>query len=96
MKALREHFEILMKDRLGMIGMAILVSFVLIAIFAPYIAPYDPMESQYRPDGASPGWILRAGIHIRHHKDGTRRFSQVVIGSRVALIVGIVSAIALP
>ncbi len=95
MNALREHFEILMKDRLGMIGMVILVSLVLIAIFAPYIAPYDPMESQYRPDGS----FARMDPPSREFIFGTTRmghdvFSQVVIGSRVALIVGIVSAIA--
>jgi peptide/nickel transport system permease protein len=39
------------KNKLGVIGLVIFVFFVLVAIFADYIAPYDPMEIQFFAEG---------------------------------------------
>jgi ABC-type dipeptide/oligopeptide/nickel transport system permease subunit len=36
------------EQRLGLMGLGILLFFVTLAIFAPYIAPYDPHE-MYKP-----------------------------------------------
>ncbi|MDQ0338131.1 peptide/nickel transport system permease protein [Caldalkalibacillus uzonensis] len=90
----REVLRLLMQDKLGLAGIAILLFFILVAILAPQIIPYDPMEEHYRSDGS----FARMDPPSKEHWFGTNRmgrdiFSQVIAGTRVALFVGIVSGI---
>ena len=44
----------------GMIGLAIVLVYVLVAVFAPYIAPHDPMNDLYLADSHSgPIWLSK-------------------------------------
>jgi peptide/nickel transport system permease protein len=81
------------KDPLGAVAVTILLSFLLIAICAPYIASYGPLEIVYDKER----------IPVRMHppssefwlgttQQGRDVFSQVVYGSRSALVVGFLSA----
>jgi peptide/nickel transport system permease protein len=52
-------WETLSKNRIGVVGMIMLVAIVLVAVFAPLLAPYDPKSSEgitssdvYNPPGA--------------------------------------------
>ncbi len=77
-----------------MLGVAILLFFILLGIFAGHIAPYDPMEMHFDSGGS----LRRLEPPSPDHWFGTTWmgrdvFSQVVLGSRVALIVGILSAV---
>lgn len=77
-----------------MLGVAILLFFLLLGIFAGHIAPYDPMEMHFDSGGS----LRRLEPPSSDHWFGTTWmgrdvFSQVVLGSRVALIVGILSAV---
>jgi peptide/nickel transport system permease protein len=66
------------------IGIAIILFFVLIAIFAPLIAPYNPRMIDFTPwEKPSPAHILGVNSY------GQDLFSQVVHGARVTLLVGI-------
>ncbi|MHB1654603.1 MAG: ABC transporter permease [Desulfitobacteriaceae bacterium] len=90
----REVFRLLMKDKLGAIGIGILLFFIILGIIAPFITPYDPMLSNYRPDGTFARMDPPSAIHLL----GTTRMgrdvlSQVIAGTRVALYVGLTSAI---
>jgi peptide/nickel transport system permease protein len=86
-------FRIIFKDPLGATAFAILLFFVLVALFAPFIAKYGPLEIVYNQDR----------IPVRMHppsleywfgttQQGRDVFSQVVYGTRSALIVGFLSA----
>lgn len=82
------------KNKIGLIGLTIFVIFVLIALFANSIAPYDPMEIQFSDDGG----VKRLQAPSADHLLGTTYmgrdvFSQMVIGSRVAVMVGVISAV---
>ncbi len=82
------------RDRLGLIGVAILSMFILLAIFAHLLSPYDPWQTNYHADGR----VVRMEPPSARHWFGTDRFgrdilSQTIYGSRVALFVGLVSAI---
>lgn len=45
-----------------MIGLGIVLVYVLVAIFAPIIAPYDPMNDLYLADSiAAPAWLSKFG-----------------------------------
>lgn len=90
----REIFRLLVKDKLGAIGLAILLFFIILAIVAPAINPYDPMQEHFRADGT----FARMDPPSAEHIFGTTRMgrdvlSQVIEGTRVALYVGLTSAI---
>lgn len=77
------------RDRLGQIGILIIVSFIAIGLFAPWIAPLDPDE-RYRGDDGS---VLRMTAPTADHFLGTTHMgndviSQVIYGTRVTLLVG--------
>jgi peptide/nickel transport system permease protein len=68
------------KQPLALIGIAIAVTWALIAIFAPLIAPHDPLAQTFTPSQPPSG----------HHLFGTDElgrdvFSRVIYGSRVTL-----------
>jgi peptide/nickel transport system permease protein len=75
-------------NRAALIGLAFIILIALIAIFADFIAPYDPLEivSGKRGVGSSPdhplGWD-----HV-----GRDMLSRLIFGSRVALTVGLLAS----
>lgn len=81
------------RSKLAVAGLTILIAFVLIALFAPYIAPYEPDERIYADDG---GWKSLESPDSENilgtTANGHDVFSQVVMGSRIAMFVGILGA----
>ena len=82
------------RHRSGALGFAVVAIFVLAALFAPLIAPYGPFETVYDPTRAvislaAPSWQNLLGTT----NQGMDVFSQLVWGARVALLVGLLSAI---
>ena len=46
----------------GMVGLGIVLVYVLVALFAPIIAPHDPMNDLYLADSiAAPAWMSKLG-----------------------------------
>jgi peptide/nickel transport system permease protein len=92
-KFLAEQLQIILHDRLSLIGTCIFLGFVLMAIFAPWIAPYDPMVIQTKPDSRV---AYLEPPSFRHWLGTTNMgrdvLSQIIIGSRIALLVGILAA----
>lgn len=86
--------EVMQRDRLALLGLLIYLFFITIAIFAPLIAPYDPLEV-VQEDGI---WLANEKPSARFWLGTTNLgrdiFSQLVYGSRTALIVGFSAAIA--
>ena len=90
-----QWFRILWQNRKSRVGLLLLLVFVLVGVFAPFIAPYDPSASDFRsnldPSASHLLGTTTAGEDI---------FSQLVWGTRTSLIVGflaggVVTAIAL-
>lgn len=75
-------------NRMSLIGLIAILLLVLMAIFAPLIAPYDPIEDIFRGTrGEGPSWEHPFGYdHL-----GRDLLSRVIFGSRVALLVGLVA-----
>src|SRR5437763_102740 len=72
-------------SRLGYIGLAIAVIFILAALFAPWLATQDPGAQNLLLRYASPSaehWFGTDGL-------GRDVFSRVVYGARISLEVGI-------
>jgi peptide/nickel transport system permease protein len=92
-KVFLEQLNIIVHDRLSLIGACIFAAFVLMAILAPWIAPYDPTEIQTKADGR----VARLEPPSARHWLGTTNLgrdvlSQIVMGSRIALAVGVLAA----
>ncbi len=80
-----EIFRHLIRDQLGLLGLIIVVLIIGSAIFAPLIAPYDPiaMNIPDRIQGPSFAHILGTD------QLGRDTFSRVIYGGRVALQVAL-------
>ena len=81
---------------LPLVPLAILVPFILIAVFADFIAPYDPTEpipgaKIFEP----PFWMQGGSAHTLLGTDfqGRDLLSRLIFGARVSLIVGVIGTI---
>lgn len=83
------------RDPLGVVGVVMLAGFVLLALFGEVIAPYSGEEEVYLPDGR----LARLQPPSRAYPLGTTVYakdvlSQTILGTRVAILVGVLSAVA--
>lgn len=83
----RSLFMRLVRNRLSLVGMIITLVVVLVAIFAPMLAPYDPIKINL---------IERLKPPSAEHWMGTDNFgrdilSRVIYGTRITLQIGVVS-----
>jgi peptide/nickel transport system permease protein len=77
----------LLKRKSAVLGLVVIVLLLLIAICAPLIAPYDPIQQ---------GWTsIRKPPSLQHwfgtDESGRDLFSRVVFGARASLLAGVVS-----
>jgi len=81
------------KNRLAVVGLLIIVALVSIAIFAPFIAPFDPLLTNL-----SQRLLPLSSAHFFGTDEvGRDIFSRVVWGSRLTLyVIGLVAIIAAP
>ncbi len=91
---LRKQLELIpWRDPFAMTGLAIYAVFVIIAIFANRLAPYDPLEILFTPDYQLAASLPPSAEHLLGTTNlGRDIFSQLVIGTQSALIVGITAA----
>lgn len=71
----------LLRHRAAMLGLAVILIFVVMAITAPWIAPYDPAKMSMRAALQSPSAAHLLGTD----KLGRDVFSRIVYGSRYSL-----------
>jgi peptide/nickel transport system permease protein len=78
-----------LKKPLGAFGAAVLIILVITAIFADFIAPYDPVlqDVPYRLRPPDESFWFGTDIY------GRDVFSRIVYGARISLYVGLVSVI---
>ena len=84
----------LWEDKLAFAGTVILSLLVCVAALAPALAPFDPLETTQNERGG----VARLEPPSRSHLLGTNNLgrdilSQVIVGTRVALIVGFLAAL---
>lgn len=93
-----EALQRLLKNKAAVIGMIIIVFFILMAAFAPFLAPHDPLQLHPGKKYLPPMWVERSSTG----KSGEAEFplgtdtlgrdvlSRVIYGSRVSMVVGFV------
>src|SRR5689334_16934371 len=82
-RALRRLF----RRRGAMVGLAVVLFFVALAIFAPWIAPHDPLATSWSAVRKAPG----AAHWFGTDEIGRDVLSRVIWGARASLLAGLVS-----
>jgi ABC-type dipeptide/oligopeptide/nickel transport system permease subunit len=78
----------LRRNKLALIGLVIVVTFSLVAVFAPIIAPYGQEEVvDHRLARFSPSWNWPMGLDA----NGRDMFSRMVYGAQISLVVGVLA-----
>jgi len=84
---------IILRSRIGATGVLILAIFTAVALAAPLIAPYDPFQIHRLPDNSVAQLLPPSSqFWLGTTYYGRDVLSQLIFGTRVAMIVGIVSA----
>jgi len=84
---LKIYFRRILDNKLVLIGSSVILALILIAIFAPFFAPYDPVEQNLIERLQSP-----SSKHIFGTDDlGRDVLSRMIYGTRVSLSVGFVA-----
>ena len=71
----------------AMVGLGVVVFFVLLAIFAPWVAPYDPIATSWSAIRKAPS----AAHWFGTDEIGRDVLSRVIFGARASLLAGVVS-----
>jgi peptide/nickel transport system permease protein len=77
----------LLAHRMGMVGLAVILLNILVAVLAPWIAPYDPLKISIAHRAAPPS----AEFFFGTDDFGRDIFSRVVYGSRISLAISLLS-----
>ena len=77
------------RNKKGVFGLVIVVLFVVLAVLAPFISPYDPYQRVARPF-EPPSWLHPLGADDM----GQDLLSTLIYATRVSLLVGLVAALA--
>jgi peptide/nickel transport system permease protein len=85
----RDALRRLLRNRPALLGIALLSFFVVVAVLAPVLAPYDPNKQGLGPSLEAPSAAHLAGLD----KLGRDVLSRVIYGARISLITGVVSVL---
>ncbi len=82
--------RLLRRDKSGMLGMILFILIVLAAVFAPVIAPHDPLDQNLRAAKQPPAWNEGGSWEYPLGTDNLGRdmLSRIIYGTRVSLTVG--------
>lgn len=85
---IKDFWRVFRESRASLFGLIIFSTIVVMALFAPYIAPYDPYERTGKPL-EPPSWKHPLGTNDL----GQDILSELIYGASVSLTIGIVSAV---
>ena len=83
----KDAWKRLLRNKLAMVGLAIVIIMAIIAIFAPFIAPYNPNDRIKEVSQKGPSLQHWFGTDIL----GRDIFSRVLFGTRISMLVGVVA-----
>lgn len=80
----RRFVRIMVSRKVVLVGVIIIFIFLITAIFAPQIAPYDPNKIDMSNSLLSPNWQHLLGTDIM----GRDTLSRIIYGARTSIIIG--------
>ncbi|MCF7933745.1 MAG: ABC transporter permease [Spirochaetia bacterium] len=84
----RETWYNLKKNRGAMTGLGIIIFFILLALFAPLVAPQDPLDQLIEARKIPP---MTDGYILGTDDLGRDMLSRLIYGARISMVIGIVS-----
>jgi len=82
-KRFRESLSILFASRIAMVGLGIVLFWMFVAIFAPLLTPYTPLEQDWKAPNQGP-----SSAHILGTDElGRDLWSRLIYGARVVLVI---------
>ena len=84
----KDAFRRMFKNKMAVLGAIIIIALFLLAVFAPYIAPYHYAEGSLVDNYAKPGDKYLLGADFM----GRDVLSRIIYGTRISLSVGIIGA----
>lgn len=94
--ALQQIGRLARKQPLGFAGGLVVLAMVVMAIFAPWLAPFDPEQANFADMLVGPGSASEMGegfFLLGTDQFGRDLFSRIIFGARTALTVGFSAAI---
>jgi oligopeptide transport system permease protein len=85
----KDAFRRLLKNKMAVLGGIIVIVLLILAIFAPYIAPYHYADGSLINNYAKPGTKYLLGADFM----GRDLLSRIIYGTRISLSVGMVGAV---
>ncbi len=88
--AFRGFWNAFKENRGAVIGLAVVIFIALVAIFAPLLAPYDPLEQVKGATRLPPFWAQGADPRFWLGTDAVGRdmLSRLMYGARISLFIG--------
>ena len=79
-----QWWQVIWSSKKARVGIIVLAIYVLVAIFAPLIAPHDPLDGSFEPlaGPSSTNWLGTT-------TSGQDIASQLIYGARISLLVGL-------
>ncbi len=86
----KRNLETFAENRLALTSAVLVLIFVLMAIFAPWIAPHDPNETDLFRRLQPPAWLPGGEWSYLLGCDGLGRdiLSRIIYGSRISIFIG--------
>jgi peptide/nickel transport system permease protein len=85
--AARRALRRLLRRKGAVLGLAVIALFVIAAVLAPWIAPYDPTAQSWTLVRNPPSWLHWLGTD----EVGRDTLSRVIFGARASLLAGVIS-----
>jgi peptide/nickel transport system permease protein len=76
------------RNRMGVIGLVVILFFLALSVLAPYISPWNPYKMNTGPPFAPPSAEHPLGTNDM----GQDLYSQLLNGARISLMVGLIAA----
>src|SRR4051812_44961050 len=83
----RRALRRLVRRRGAMVGLAVVLLFIAMAVLAPYVAPHDPLKTSWTAVRKAPSVIYWFGTD----EIGRDILSRIIWGARASLLAGVVS-----
>lgn len=92
---LKRWLKLLFRSKTGTVGLVIVISIVIIAIFAPWLAPHEPNVIDPVNTHKPPVWMEGGDRENILGTDNLGRdiLSRIIYGSQISLLVGISSVV---
>ena len=83
LKRIKEGLSVLFASRIAMVGLGIVLFWVFVAIFAPMLTPYTPLEQDWKAPNQGPS----AAHFLGTDELGRDLWSRLIYGARVVLVI---------